>query len=68
MHKESLLKKGNQEKELFDNETDKHRYEEQMRSKNTADSGEFESTKNQAMPEKEETQKAPIVRVKDHDN
>lgn len=54
LHEESLLRKGNQEKNLFDSETDKRRYEELIREKSSADSDKFGVATNKGFLNQEE--------------
>jgi receptor expression-enhancing protein 5/6 len=53
LHEESLIRKGNQEKDLFENESDKRRYEEQIRKKNDNDSDKFVVDINKGFPVEE---------------
>ena len=53
LHEESLIRKGNQEKDLFENESDKRRYEEQIREKNANDSDKFVVDINKGFPVEE---------------
>lgn len=58
LHEESMIRKANQEKDLFETETDKRRYEEQMREINANDSEKFGVDVNKGFPvQEEETRK-----------